>query len=132
MAAPILIYGLISVSAFVALLTPGPGGTLFGLVLIPGVGALYGAAAILQLEYAFIRSWRPGWGRGVAHAWFGGWALLTIGQLIREFRSGGFSAVGEFMPSSVVFGLFVLSPWFLGLVLRSVLASMRARLRRVH
>jgi hypothetical protein len=125
MAGPILVYALISLSAFFPLLTPAPGSVLYAMVLIPGLGALYGAAAILQLQYQVVRSWRPAWGQGLAVAWVGGWLLFAVGSLIRALRRGGVDAVGESLGSwALVLGLFIVLPW--------TLAFFRTRSRRPH
>jgi hypothetical protein len=109
--------------AFVALLTPGPVSTLFALTILPGTAALYGAAAILQVEYSFAKSWRPSWGQCLALAWVGGWLLIAAGNVIRALRAGGTSTFGESIGGwALVLGLFVALPWGL--------ASLRARSRR--
>jgi hypothetical protein len=116
-------FGAISLAAVVASVPPAPEGTYRhgfpGLAIFQGIAALYAAAAILQLEYGFIRSWRPRWGQGLGLVWFGGWTLLMLAGLVSQFLAGGAHAAREFFGgAAVVLGLLVVLPW--------VIATLRA------
>jgi hypothetical protein len=130
MVTPILVYGFVAMTAFVALVTPGPGGTAFGLVLPAGIAALYAAAAILQLSYGWFKSWRASWGQGLGLAWFGGLALFTVGGFVRAFRSGGLSAVQEILPGTLLTAALFLAAWLVGMSVRWTFAFVRGRLHR--
>jgi hypothetical protein len=117
-------YGTISLAAVIASLGPAPAGTsrhgFPGLMIFQGIGAVYAAAAILQLEYGLIRSWRPGWGQGLGLVWFSGWTLLALAGLVSQLLIGGVLAAREFMgEAAIVLGLFVVLPWIVA-TLRSL------------
>jgi hypothetical protein len=119
-------YGVISLAGVFASLGPAPEGTnrhgFPGLMIFQGIAAVYAAAAILQLEYGFSRSWRPAWGQGLGFVWFGGWTLLMFAGLVSQFLAGGVPAAREFVgEAAVVLGLFVVLPW--------VIATLRALFR---
>ena len=119
-------YGGISLAAVVASLGPAPEGTnrhgVAGLMIFQGIAAVYAAAAILQLEYGFIGSWRPAWRQGLGLVWFGGWTLLMLAGVVSQFLAGGVPAAREFIGgAAVVLGLFVVLPW--------VIATLRALFR---
>ena len=111
-----VLVGLYGLVYFVALATPTPPGTIRdgfdGVVIWPAIGSLYGAAAIVQQEYNFVRGWRPSWRQGVTLTWVGGWTLLIALGVIGSFVSRGASAAFESLGFGLVFlGLFVGLPW---------------------
>lgn len=119
-------YGAISLAGVVASLGPAPDGAhhhgAASLMIFQGIAAAYATAAILQLEYGFIRSWRPTWRQGLGLVWFGGWTLLALAGLVSEFLTGGPAAAREFIgEATVVLGVFVVLPlivWALRLLSR--------------
>jgi hypothetical protein len=127
-AVPVGVYGLISLSAFVAVLTrppDAPRGGMYIPMLLLGIGAVYGAAATLQDEFAAIKSWRPSWSQGFGLAWFGGWTIVIIEWLIADLRTGGLTELRQSIgPVLAVFGLFVALPW--------ILTSIRRRSRQAR
>jgi hypothetical protein len=101
---------------FLALLTPEPPGAIHdgftGVVIFPAIGSLYGAAAILQQEYNFVHSWRPGWRQGITLCWVGGWTLAVVMGVVGSFMSRGPGAARDSLGFGLLFlGVFVGLPW---------------------
>ena len=71
-----------------------------GLALFAIIGWLYAAAAVLQSEYLFVRSWRPSSREGFGVTWVGGWTLLILVAITRELTSVGVAGSGDFIAGS--------------------------------
>jgi hypothetical protein len=111
-----LFVGLYGFVYFLALLTPEPPGAIrdgfTGVVTFPAIGSLYGAAAILQQEYDFVRGWRPSWRQGMTLSWVGGLSLLVVMGVVGSFLTRGPNAARESLVYGLaLLGLFVALPW---------------------
>ena len=116
-------FGLVTLAALPA---PEPEDAIHdgapGLALFWVVGWLYAAAAVIQSEYGFVRSWRPTFREGFGVTWVGGWTLLVLIGAARQLTSRGIAGGADFIAASALM-------WTLLVGLPLALASMRRATR---
>src|SRR6266850_2299679 len=76
-----------------------------GVALFWAIAFGYGAAAVLQDEYKWLRGWRPGWSQALGAIWFGGWTILVASAIIADFLEGGVALAWHwFGPAVLLWG----------------------------